>query len=125
MLVEVQLRQSELAGPEHVPQAASQGWQTLLPSAYLPAGVQEARHEPGALKKGDAEADEGSDKARELWVIRFSNGHSGQLLSSAFSLMDQEDILDRACAGAHYREDHAPKGSLQKALEGLIQNSKI
>ena len=49
MLVEVQLRQSELAGPEHVPQAASQSWQTLLPSAYLETGRHEARHVPGAL----------------------------------------------------------------------------
>jgi len=49
VLVEVQLKQSELAGPEHVPQAASQGWQTLLPSAYLATGRHEARHVPGAL----------------------------------------------------------------------------
>ena len=52
----MQLTQSELVAPEHVPQAPSQGLQTLLLSAYLAMGRQEARHVPGALKKGCEEA---------------------------------------------------------------------
>jgi hypothetical protein len=56
VLAEVQLTQSELVAPEHVPQAPSQGLQTLLLSAYLAMGRQEARHVPGALKKGCEEA---------------------------------------------------------------------
>ena len=53
---DVQLTQLELPGPLHVPHAALQGWQTELPSAYLPIGRHEARHEPGELKKGCDEA---------------------------------------------------------------------
>lgn len=52
MLAEVQLTQSELVAPSHVPQAKSQGWQRELLSAYLPTGRHEARHEPGASKNG-------------------------------------------------------------------------
>ena len=42
---DVQLMQLELPGPLHVPHAALQGWQTELPSAYLPIGRHEARHD--------------------------------------------------------------------------------
>ena len=52
VLAEVQLTQSELLAPSHVPHAGSHGWQTLLLSEYLPTGRHDARHEPGALKKG-------------------------------------------------------------------------
>ena len=50
VLAEVQLRQSEVPGPEHVPHAASQGWQTLLLSANLATGRHDARQAPGASK---------------------------------------------------------------------------
>lgn len=56
VLAEVQLRQSELVAPEQVPHAASQGLQTSLLSAYLATGRHEARHWPGAVKKGCDEA---------------------------------------------------------------------
>jgi len=52
----VQLRQSELVGPVHVPHDASHASQTLLALAYLPAVVQEARQLPGRSKKGVADA---------------------------------------------------------------------
>ena len=51
----VHVRHSALEGPLHVPHEASQGWQTLLESAYLPLGVHVARHVP-ASKKGCVEA---------------------------------------------------------------------
>ena len=55
---DVQLKQSELDGPLQVPQAASQGWQMLLLSAYLPIGRHDERHvpddAPAELKKGEA-----------------------------------------------------------------------
>ena len=37
--------QLELDAPLHVPHDASQAWQLLLASAYIPAGVHDARHE--------------------------------------------------------------------------------
>ena len=43
VLAEVQLTQSALLGPEHVPHAAWHGWQMFEVSAYLAAGRQEAR----------------------------------------------------------------------------------
>ena len=52
----VQLRHSVLAGPLQVPHAASHGSHTLFVSAHLPAGVQDARHEPGGSEKGVAAA---------------------------------------------------------------------
>lgn len=55
VLADVQLRQLELDAPLQVPQAASHAWQTWLPSAYLPTGVHEARHEPPS-KKGCEDA---------------------------------------------------------------------
>ena len=52
VLAEEQLTQSELVGPVHMPHVELHGWHTELPSAYLPAGMHEARHEPGASKNG-------------------------------------------------------------------------
>ena len=50
-----QLTHSELLGPEHVPHVVWHGWHWSSPSAYLPLGVQEARHMPSpASKKGVA-----------------------------------------------------------------------
>jgi len=57
----VQLKHSALVAPLHVPHAVSQGWQTLLPSAYLPSGRHDGRHAPDEapateLKNGEAAA---------------------------------------------------------------------
>jgi len=52
----VQLRQSELEGPLHVPHETSQSTHTLLLLAYLATGVQDARQLAGGSKNGVADA---------------------------------------------------------------------
>ena len=59
-------------------------------------------------------------KNEELWVIRFSNQLSGNKLASALNLLNSHDILEGALKGATLREDYAPKGAMQKQLEGLL-----
>lgn len=76
VLDDVQLTQSVLEGPLHVPHAPSHGTHTLLLLAYLATGVHEARHEPGASKNGYDEAhvvhsvDEGPEHVpHDVWHV--------------------------------------------------------
>ena len=69
----------------------------------------------------DVEVDDDSNEEQEaeLWILRFATTQQGHMLSSAFRLLDSYDVVDRALRGK-IRADRAPKGNLQKQIEGLL-----
>ena len=54
--------------------------------------------------------------------MRFATTATGNQLSQAFKLLDQNDVVDEVLK-AVVRADRAPKGGLQRTLEAMIQNS--
>jgi len=72
-------------------------------------------------KSDDVEVDDESNEEQEaeLWILRFATTQQGHMLSSAFRLLDSYDVVDRALRGK-IRADRAPKGNLQKQIEGLL-----
>ena len=57
----------------------------------------------------------------ELWIIRFAQNPTGHSLYSALVTLDQSDTVDK-CWRATLRPDRAPKGGLQRQIEGLLGN---
>lgn len=73
------------------------------------------------LRKPDEKTGEnaGTDKVKELWTLKLSQTPNGNRLGGALAKLDQYDLLDAISAGLS--QDYAPKGGLQRAIEGVLQ----
>ena len=94
---------------------------SLANSSRLQTGL----HRFWRLRGGDDKA-EAADQAEaegeaELWIIRFAQNPTGHSLYSALVMLDQSDTVDK-CWRATLRPDRAPKGGLQRQIEGLLGN---
>ena len=69
----------------------------------------------------DAKEEVDQEGEAELWIIRFAQNPTGHALYSALVLLDQSDVVDK-CWRATLRPDRAPKGGLQRQIEGLLGN---
>ena len=68
------------------------------------------------------EGEEPDPDSEELWVLRLGTNQAASRLSSALNFLHSHDILSKALH-AEFRQDRAPKGGLQKQLEGLISSN--
>lgn len=65
--------------------------------------------------------DSSGDKDKEIWLMRFAPNPHGHKCEQALAFLDSLDIVDQALMGAEIRQDRAPKGGLQRALEGVLE----
>ena len=78
------VRHSELVGPLHVPHAGSHAVHSLLDSAYLRRGVQDATQLPGGSKKGDDDAQVTQSVANSPVHVAQLSWHGVQVSVEAF-----------------------------------------
>ena len=93
---------------------------SLSNSSRLQTGLHRFWRLRGGDDKEAADSTEMEGEA-ELWIIRFAQNPTGHSLYSALVTLDQSDTVDK-CWRATLRPDRAPKGGLQRQIEGLLGN---
>ena len=59
-----------------------------------------------------------TDKVKELWTLKISQCPNGNKLASAVTKLDSYHMLD--AVSLSMSQDYAPKGGLQRAIEGVL-----
>lgn len=54
--------------------------------------------------------------------MRFAPNLHGHKCEQALAFLDSVHVVDQALMGAQIRQDRAPKGGLQRALEGILED---
>lgn len=82
-------------------------------------GLTTEKGEEAAMDDEDADG----DGEAELWMMRFASNQPGQKLNQAMHLLGQQNVIDE-CLRVAIRADRAPKGGLQRQLEGLLGDER-
>ena len=65
--------------------------------------------------------DEADEDRAQMWIIRFDKTPTGVAPRQALYYLDSMDILDKTLHGVELRKDRAPRGSLVRQLEGVVE----
>ena len=71
--------------------------------------------------RADEDADEGSDKSKDMWVVRLAPNAAGHKVGAAVAMLGSLDVLD--CIGMDIQQDRAPKGGIQRGLEAVLEKT--
>lgn len=77
------------------------------------------------MREGNPEGEDGSDAAKEMWILRLAPNQTGQKMENAIKYLEQDDIT-ATVLDLEMHPDRAPKSGLQKGLEETLDlnNSK-